>query len=100
MTNDNGLIEKLNFFKSELIASDKRFRECLAFERETFDREYCRLETENEKLRALLRNTKSDIVAVCCDHDGKVCFNGSDGDRKVIQDVLVAIEATLRREKT
>lgn len=47
----------------------------------------------------LLKNTHSDIIAVCCDHDGNVCFNGSDGDRRVMQDALAAIDAALAKEK-
>jgi hypothetical protein len=49
--------------------------------------------------RALLKNVRSDIIAVCCDHDGNVCFNGSDGDRRVMQDALGAIDAALANGK-
>lgn len=45
--------------------------------------------------QALLKNTRSDIVAVCCDHDGRVCFNGSEGDRRVVQEAIAAIDAAL-----
>ena len=55
------------------------------------------LTKERDSLLALLKNTRSDIIAVCCDHDGNVCFNGSDGDRKVMQDALDAIDAARPR---
>lgn len=55
-----------------------------------------RLRAERDALAALLRNTHDEILSVTCDPEGKVCISGSNGDRKIIQDALAALDTALK----